>query len=369
MLLQRILEGIMIFTNILVIYPLDSSTKIAIYKNSNLQFLKKIRHKPEELGVFKKIADQCRFRSDLIYKELVDNEIRFEDISMVISRGGLIRPVKSGVYEVNDAMLEDLKAGLSGEHHINLGGLLVHSMLQYMPNARACIADPVVVDELEDVARVTGHPEFNRKSIFHALNQKNIARTYARSLHMAYEDMKLVIAHMGGGGCSVAAHCKGRVVDVNQAFDGAGPFALTRTGTLPAGDLVRFCFSGEHTQDEVLNMITAEGGIKAHLGTANIDDLIKRINDGDEHTRFIIYALAYQIAKEIASMYVVLEGDVDAIIISGEIFTIQLLTESIGKRIDKLGKMVVFGGTNDMDALANNALMVLSGESEWMTYP
>jgi butyrate kinase len=180
--------------------------------------------------------------------------------------------------------------------------------------------------------------------------------------------MKLVVAHMGGGGCSVAAHCKGRVVDVNQAFDGAGPFAITRTGTLPAGDLVRYCFDGKHTEEEVLNMITAEGGLKAHLGSSNTDEIIKMVNAGDEHARFIIYALAYQIGKEIAAMCSVLEGDVDAIILSGEIFTMQYLTDCLGKRIEKLGKIVVFGSVNDMDALANNGLMVLSGETEWMVY-
>jgi butyrate kinase len=358
----------MIFTKILVIYPQDISTKIAIYRNSNLQFLKKIRHKPEELSAFKKITDQCDFRSELIIRELTENEIRMEEIGLVISRGGLIKPVKSGVYEVNTAMLKDLKANLNGEHAINLGGMLAHAMLKHMPNARACIADPVVVDELEEVARVTGHPDFRRKSIFHALNQKNIARVYARSVHSVYEEMNLVIAHMGGGGCSVAAHRKGRVVDVNQAFDGSGPFAMNRTGTLPAGDLVRYCFSGKHTEEEAIRMITEEGGLQAHLGTTNIDDLIGMVERGDEKARFILYALAYQISKEIAAMSVVLEGELDAIILSGEIFTMQYLTDCIDKRIEKIGKLVVFGSVNDMDALANNAMLVLSEEKEWMIY-
>ncbi len=358
----------MIFTKILVIYPLDLSTKIAIYRNSNLQFLKKIRHKPEELSAFSGISDQWEFRRSLILKELQDNEIDLSEIGLVISRGGLIKAVKSGVYEVNEAMLSDLKAGLNGQHSINLGGMLAHGLLEYLPNARACIADPVVVDEMEDVARMTGHPMFSRKSVFHALNQKNIARVYARSVHASYESMNLVIAHMGGGGCSVAAHRQGRVVDVNQAFDGAGPFAINRTGTLPAGDLVRLCFSGKYDEAAIIRMVTAEGGLMAHIGTGNIDEIIRKLDQNDEKVRFVMYAMAYQIAKEIAAMYVVLEGNVDAVLLSGEIFTIQYLTDSISRHVEKLGKLVVFGSVNDMDALANNGLMVLSGETPWLDY-
>jgi butyrate kinase len=358
----------MIFAKILVIYPQETNTKIAIYKNNNLLFLKKIRHTPDELKGFKAVVSQCAFRTALVYKELLDNEVKLDEISLVISRGGLIQPVKSGVYEVNNRMMEDLKVGINGEHAINLGGLLAHAMLQYLPNARACIADPVVVDELEDVARVSGHPDFSRKSIFHALNQKYISRIYARSLHVNYEDMNLIVAHMGGGGCSVAAHKQGKVVDVNQAFDGSGPFAITRTGTLPAGDLVKMCFDGKHSKEEIIKMITAEGGMKAHLGTANTDELEKMVNDGDEKARFIVYALAYQIAKEIASMYAVLGGKVDAIILSGEIYTLPLLVDNITLRVENLGKLVVFSNVNDMDALAMNGLMVLSGDTEWLEY-
>lgn len=358
----------MIFTKILVIYPQETNTKIAIYKNNNLLFLKKIRHTAEELKPFGTIVSQCNFRIDLIYKELLSNEVKLDQIGLVISRGGLILPVKSGVYEVNVRMMEDLIAGINGEHAINLGGLLAHAMLQYLPNARACIADPVVVDELDEVARVTGHPDFKRKSIFHALNQKYISRVYARSLHKKYEEMNLIVTHMGGGGCSVAAHRKGKVVDVNQAFDGHGPFALTRTGTLPSGDLVNLCFDGKHTREQLINMITREGGIMAHLGTSNPEELEKMINDGDAHARFIVYALAYQIAKEIAAMYAALEGDVDGIILSGEVFAMPLLVDSITPRIEKLGKVVVFSNVNDMDALAMNGLMLLTGETELVEY-
>jgi butyrate kinase len=354
--------------HILVVFPKETSTQIAMYKNNNLLFLKKIRHKPEELSPFSSVAEQWEFRTNKVYKELIDNDINPEEIGVVIARGGLTKPLRSGVYKVNKRMKDDLMKGVLGEHATNLGGLMTDALLKYLPNAIACIADPVVVDELEDVARVTGHPDFNRKSIFHALNQKNIARVYARSLHKTYEEMNMVIVHMGGGGCSVASHLKGKVVDVNQAFDGEGPFAMTRTGTLPAGDLVRLCFSGKYSQEEIIQMITGKGGLLAHLGTTNVEEIQKMIDNNNEHARFIIYALAYQIAKETAAMWTVLEGNVDCIILSGEIFTMKYLTDQIISRIEKLGKIVVFGSINDMDSLAHNGLMMLNGETDLLEY-
>jgi butyrate kinase len=293
-------------TKILVIFPEDHSTKIAVYKNNSLQFLKKIVHPEEELAKGKTMPGQLEYRTGVIHSELVENEIRLDSIGIVISRGGLVKPMKSGVYKVSEQMKKDLHAGVSGQHSINLGGLIADALLEFLPNAQAIIADPVVVDELEKIARVTGHPDFQRKSIFHALNQKYISRVYARSLHIRYEDLNLVVAHMGGGGCSVAAHQKGKVVDVNQAFDGEGPFAITRTGTLPAGDLIRLCYSQKLSKEEALDLITSKGGLFAHLGSTSIDEIQMMLNNEDKHALFIIQSLAYQIAKEIAAMWAVL---------------------------------------------------------------
>ena len=356
------------FTSILVVFPEETGTRIAIYRNNNLLFLKNARHSPDELEKFSSLADQWEFRTESVYKELVDNDIRLDDIGLVISRGGLVKPLKSGVYLVNKKMKDDLMAGINGEHITNVGGLMADALLKYLPNAKACIADPVVVDELEEVARVTGHPDFRRKSIFHALNQKYVGRIYARSLHKTYEELDLVIVHMGGGGCSVAAHRKGRVIDVNQGLDGEGPFAMTRTGTLPAGDLVRMCFSGKHTQEQIIKMITNEGGLSAHLGTTHVDEIQKMTESGNKHAQFIVFALAYQIAKELAAMWTVMEGKVDCIILSGEIFQLKHLTDTILSRIEKLGKVVVFGSVNDLDSLAYNGLMALNGETEILVY-
>lgn len=356
-----------IFSRILVIYPMEHSTKIALYKNVTLIFLKNIRHKKEELKNFRTVVDQEEYRAAAIIRELQENDIDPAGIDLVIARGGLTKAVNSGVYLVNEAMKADLRAGVQGMHAVNLGGLLADRVIKVLPNAKACIADPAVVDELDDVARVTGHPMFQRKSIFHALNQKYMARRYARSINTPYESLSLIVAHLGGGGISIGAHKNGFVVDVNQAFDGDGPFAITRSGTLPAGELVKLCFSGKYTEQEIMQLITSEGGLYAYLGTDNIDEIEKKINSDDDHARFIAYAMAYQVAREIGAMYTVLEK-VDAIILSGELFHSTYFTECLTKRIEKIAPISLYATVNDMDALVSNAVMLLNGETEAMEY-
>lgn len=358
----------MVFTKIFVIYPQETNTKIAIYKNVNLVFLKDIRHKVTEICAFKKIADQYRYRLDAIINELNENEIDTSDIRVVIARGGLIKPVESGVYEVNEAMKKDMKEGILGEHPINLGGLLADGIAAWLKNAKAYIADPVVVDEMDDIARISGHPLFQRKSIFHALNHKFISRKYARSASLKYEDLNIIVTHVGDGGVSIGAHSKGRVIDVNNAFDGEGPFSLSRSGTLPVGDLVRLCYNGKYTREQLLDMVTKQGGLYSHLGTKNIDEIDKRISEGDEKAKFIMQAMGYQIAKEIGAMYTVLHGEVDAIIFTGEIFNIQDFTNYIYEHVEKFGKIVVFPVVDDMDSLSANAVMVIKGETEVLEY-
>ena len=358
----------MVFTKILVIYPQETTTRIAIYKNVNLVFLKDIRHKVTEICAFKKISDQYQYRLDSIINELKENEIDCSELKLVIARGGLIKAVKSGVYEVNERMKEDLRKGIMGEHAINLGGLLADGMAKTLPDGKAYIADPVVVDEMADIAKVAGHPLFERRSIFHALNHKFISRKYARSASLKYEDLNIIVTHVGDGGISVGAHCKGQVIDVNNAFDGDGPFSINRAGTLPVGDLVRLCFSGKYTKEQVLDMISRHGGLYAHLGTKSIDEIDRRISEGDEKARFIMQALAYQISKEIGAMYTVLKGEVDAIIFTGEIFNIQEFTNYISEHVDSFGKIVVFPLVDDMDSLANDAVMLLRGETEVLEY-
>jgi butyrate kinase len=359
----------MISKEILVVYPETETTKIAIYRGTNILFLKTLNHKFEELKAFKTIVDQVDFRYQAIYKELLDNEIDLNLIEVVVARGGLIKPLKkAGVYNINVQMVEDLRKGLQGVHETNLGGILADLFAKNLPNARAFLADPVVVDELDDLARVTGHPLFTRKSVFHALSQKYVARKYAKSNAKCYDDLRLVVAHVGGGGISIAAHKRGRVVDVNQAFDGGGPFSLTRTGSLPVGKLIEVCFSGKYTEKEIRKMVTSEGGLKAYLGTSSIHEINQRIENGDKEAEFYATAMGYQIAKYIGSACAVLDFNIDAIILSGEIFNYPRFTEYISFKIQKVAPIAVFQSVNDMDALAMNAFLAIKGEIPILEY-
>jgi len=359
----------MISKEILVIYPESETTKIAIYRGNNIIFLKTIKHKAEVLASFKNTNDQIDYRYQAIKTELEDNDMNPHAIEVVVARGGLIKPLKkAGVYRVNDAMVEDLKKGYQGIHETNMGGILADMLAKNLPNAQAFLADPVVVDELDDLARVTGHPLFTRKSIFHALNQKFVARKYAKSNAKCYDDLRLVVAHVGGGGISIGAHKRGRVVEVNQAFDGGGPFALNRSGSLPVGKLIEICFSGKYTELEIRKMVTSEGGLKAYLGTSNIHEINQRIENGDTEAEFYTKAMGYQIAKYIGSACAALDFNVDAIILSGQIFNYPRFTEYISFKVQKVAPISVYQSVNDMDALAMNAFLAIQGDIDIHEY-
>jgi len=351
----------MINKKILIIYPETHETKIAVYRNNEPVFLKTIRHSEEDLSGFEKVTDQSEFRLKQIMEELDKNNIDLTDVEMVMGRSGLVKPVSQGVYLINEDMVHDLEVGVMGIHATNLGGIIAYDIAARL-GVKAYMVNPVVVDELSDVARVTGHPEFDRKSIFHALNHKHVACKYAKSHNQKYEDLNLIVCHIGSGGISIGAHQKGRVVDVNQAFDGGGPFSITRTGTLPMGQLVEYCFTGEHTKEEILKMIREEGGYKAYLGTDNLQKINRLIAEGDEKARFISYALSYQVSKEIASHYATLEGDVDAIILTGLIFDSERFLENVKRRISKIAPIALYPSVNDFEALAVFATRVLRNE-------
>ncbi len=352
---------------ILVINPKNTSSKIAVYRDMKICFLKTIKYSEEELSACGSVPGQLEMRKEAILKELKDNDINVNKLKIVIARGGLIKPVKSGVYEVNERMRKDLINGVMGMHATNLGGIIAADIAA-MTNALAIIADPVVVDELDDVARISGHPLFERKSIFHALNQKVVARKYAKSMNKKYDDMNLLVVHAGGGGISVGAHKNGRVVDVNQAFDGDGPFSLERSGSLPVGDLVRMCFSGQKTEQEIMELVTAKGGLYAYLSTTNLSAIEKRISEGDEKAAFIMYAMAYQLAKEIGGMCTVLDGKPDVIILSGELFQNSEFTRQLSLKIEKIAPLAIYTDENEVDALAINAIGVMKGEIEVLQY-
>jgi butyrate kinase len=352
---------------ILAINPGSTSTKIAVFDNVRQVFIKNIKHSIEELAVFPNVASQYEFRKSAILDELSRASIELGSIHCIMGRGGLIKPIESGVYEVNDLLLRDLKDIALGEHASNLGGIIARDLISEIPGARAYIADPVVVDEMHELARISGHPLIDRVSIFHALNQKAVARSHARSQGRNYEELNLIVVHLGGG-ITVGAHCKGKVIDVNQGLDGDGPFSPERTGSLPVGSLVRLCFSGKYTQSEIRKMITGQGGYVAYLGTNDAYEVEKKAEAGDGQAALIQAALAYQVAKEVGAMSTVLEGNVDAILLTGGMAYGKPLVELILKRIRHLGEVYVYPGEDEMRALAMNGLRILQGEEKPKVY-
>lgn len=353
--------------HVLCINPGSTSTKIAVFQGARSLFHMNISHTEEEIGQYEKISDQFSFRKDAILKSLKDNNIDLDCIEAIMGRGGLIRPVPSGVFLVNDALKRDLQNSPIGEHASNLGGLIADDIAQSLPNAKAYIADPVVVDELEPIARISGNPKFQRISIYHALNQKAIAREFARIHSKKYEDFNLIVAHMGGG-ITVGAHKRGRVVDVNQGLDGEGPFSPERSGTLPVGQLVNACYSGKYQKGEMRKMIVGKGGLVSYFGTNNARKIEQMALAGEEQPKLVYEAMAYQVAKEIGAMFTVLKGEVDAIILTGGLAYSNYFTNLISERVFKLAPVHVYPGEDEMKALAMNAMMILKGEITPLVY-
>jgi butyrate kinase len=352
---------------ILVVNPGSTSTKIAVYQNHTPLFLKSINHSIDQIRKFSRIVDQYSFRKDIILKELSQAEIDLSSIKIIIGRGGLVKPIESGIYEVNEAMRRDLLEGFMGEHASNLGGLIAFDLAQQLPGTKALIADPVVVDELQDVARIAGHPKFKRFSIFHALNQKAIAKSYAHSHDKKYDEVNLIVAHLGGG-ISVGAHCKGKVIDVNNALDGEGPFSPERSGTIPAGQLANLCFSGMYKYDEIKKMIIGEGGLVSYFGTNDAYKIELRARSGDEEAILIQNAMSYQVGKIIGEMATVLMGEVDAILLTGGIANNSMVTDYIKKMVKFIAPVIVYPGEDEMKALAQNAVGVIKGEVKCKVY-
>lgn len=346
---------------ILAINPGSTSSKFGLYSDDKLVFDATVRHSSDELSGFGKISEQLSFRKKLIMKELEKREVDINKIRAVVGRGGLLKPIESGVYEVNKQMLEELERGERGEHASNLGGLIASDIAKEIQGAVAFIVDPVVVDELTEVARLSGHPLLERRSIFHALNQKAVARAYAESVNKDYEEINLIIAHMGGG-ISVGAHVKGRVVDVNNALNGEGPFSPERSGTLPAGQLVKLCFSGDYSEAEVMKMINGRGGMVAYLDSNSFKEICKKADSGDEKARLVSEASAYQVAKEIGACAAVMKGRVDAIILTGGLAYEEAHNEYIKALVSFIADVVVYPGEDELMALAHSGLLAIEGK-------
>ena len=351
---------------ILIINPGSTSTKFAVYDGRNEKLIKTIRHDHKELAGFTTIGDQFTFRSELIEKALEKADIPVSSLDCVIGRGGLLKAISGGVWQVNELMIKDLKEARRGEHASNLGGIIAHSIAE-KAGSPSFIADPVVVDEMNDFARISGHPELQRLSIFHALNQKATARRAAAELGKSYEECNFIVAHMGGG-ISVGAHLNGKVIDVNNALNGEGPFSPERSGTLPAGQLVQLCFSGDYTEKEILNKLKGNGGLTAYLGTADGNKIEQMIESGDKSAKLIYNAMAYQVAKEIGALSAVLSGNVDGIVLTGGLAYSSILIDKIREHIDFIGRIFVFPGENEIDALRDAAIRILTGKEDPKEY-
>jgi butyrate kinase len=351
----------------LIINPGSTSTKIGVFDNDRSILEKTIRHDSEIINSFANIIDQYEFRKNTILETLDHEGINISKLNAVCGRGGLLRPIEGGTYEVNETMLSDLRAGYSGQHASNLGGIIAYEIASGL-NIPSFIVDPVVVDELDAIARISGFSLIERKSIFHALNQKAVARRVAKELGKKYTELNLIVTHMGGG-ITVGVHKQGKVIDVNNGLHGDGPFSPERAGTVPAGDLVALCYSGQYYRDEVMKKLVGQGGLVGYLGTNDAVQVENMIQNGDEKAKIVYDAMAYQVAKEIGAASAVLTGKVDAIVLTGGLAYGKGFVKAITDRINWIADVIVQPGENELQALAEGALRVLRGEEEAKEYP
>lgn len=351
---------------LLIINPGSTSTKIGVYEDEKEVFESTLRHSAEEIAKYSSIYEQKDFRKKVILDVLEENKFDIKTLSAIVGRGGMLKPIPGGTYEVNEALIEDLKIGVQGQHASNLGGILANEIAKDL-GLKAFIVDPVVIDELDEVARLSGVPELPRKSKFHALNQKAVAKRYAKENGKAYEDCNIVVVHMGGG-VSVGAHKDGKVVDVNNALDGEGPFSPERAGGAPSGDLIKLCFSGKYTEGEIYKKIVGQGGYIAYIGSNDARYVENLVLQGDEKAKLIYDAYSYQVSKAIGEYSVVLEGKVDAIILTGGIAYSKIVVDYIKKKVGWIAPIVVYPGEDELLALAQGTIRVLDGKEEVKEY-
>jgi len=351
---------------ILAINPGSTSTKVAVYDDRDPVFVDTIAHSAADLAIYAHIADQYPLRRDAVLASLSNHNVSVSSLAAVVGRGGMLRPVPSGTFRVNQTMLDELIAPGPREHASNLGAIVAHEIAS-RAGIPAFIVDPVCVDEFEPLARISGLPEIERRSLSHALNLKATARRAAADLGRPYESLDLIVVHMGGG-ISVSPHHHGRMIDVNQALDGTGPFSPERAGGLPVGDVIRLCFSGRYTYADLFRRIAGQGGLVAHLGTNHAPEVEKRIAAGDERARLIYEAMAYQIAKEIGAMATVLFGHVDAIVLTGGLAHSEMLCGWLRQRVGWIAPIMIYPGQDEMRAMVEGVLRVLEGEEQALEY-
>ena len=352
---------------ILAINPSSLSTNVSVYHDNKTVFLKDIKHNAEELSKFDKITDQHTIRKQQIIEELIAAGFALDEFNIVISRGGLLKPMESGVYRVNEAMIKAIQHPMA-EHVTNLGGYIAKEIAELIGNGvEAFVVDPSCVDEFDAIARLSGLPQLPRRSFLHTMSQKSIARRFSTEFHKKYEDINLIVTHMGSG-ITVGAHHKGKIIETNNGLDGDGPFSPERAGTLPSGQLVDLCFSGKYTQAGIKKLLTGNGGMSAYLGTNNAMEVESRIQNGDEDANLVYTAMAYQVAQSIGAMATVLKGEVDAILLTGGLAHSKLFTNMIIERVSFISKVYIYPGEDEMHALSMNGLMLLKGEIQAKEY-
>lgn len=351
---------------LLIINPGSTSTKVGIYEDEKELFQETLRHNNEQIKRYSTIYDQFEFRKKVILEILQEKNFDLKTLSAVVGRGGMLKAIEGGTYIVNDSMIKDLKAEVQGSHASNLGGILARAIGDEL-GIPSYIVDPVVTDELADVARYSGTPDIPRKSKFHALNQKAVAKRYGKESGKGYENLNLIVVHMGGG-VSVGAHNHGRVVDVNNALDGEGPFSPERAGTVPTGDLVKMCFSGKYTESEVFNKLVGKGGFVGYLNTNDFREVVAGMEKGNKEYKKVYEAFLYQLTKAIGEMSAALNGKVDQIILTGGIAYSKVLITDLKKNVQWIAPVTVYPGEDELLALAQGAIRVLRGEEKVRIY-
>jgi len=350
----------------LIINPGSTSTKIGVFEDETLLFEETLRHSTEEIAQYASIVDQKDFRKEIITNLLASKDFDINSLNMVVGRGGMLKPIPGGTYAVTDDLLEDLKIGKQGQHASNLGGILAREIGDSI-GVPSFIVDPVVVDELCDVARYSGVPELPRTSVFHALNQKAVAKRYAKENGKEYDSLNLIVVHMGGG-VSVGAHLNGRIIDVFNALDGDGAFSPERAGGAPVGALIKMCFSGQYTEKEVYKKFVGNGGFNAYLGTNDMRDVEKMVLAGDAKATEVRDAFIFQVSKDIGSMAAVLKGKVDAIVVTGGIAYDKGVVAGLKEACEWIAPFTVYPGEDELGALVQGGLRVLNGEEEAKIY-
>lgn len=349
---------------VLAINPGSTSTKVGLFEGSDEILSKTVRHGEDVTGL--SLPEQLPHREQEVRDLLIESGIAGDSLSAIVGRGGLLAPMTSGTYAVNELMREDLTSGRYGVHASNLGGLIAYKLgeLFQVPNF---IVDPVVVDEMHDLARATGMPEIKRRSIFHALNQKAVGKRYAAENGSDYNELNLIIAHLGGG-ITVGAHASGNVIDVNNGLDGDGPLAPERAGSIPVGQVVELCYSTRYNKDDMKQKIVGRGGLYAHLGTVDAIEIEDRMAAGDDQAALLYETMAYRVAQEISKHGATLSGNVDAIILTGGIAYSDWLTGKIKERVGYLAPVHIYPGEDELKALTEGALRIIRQEEAVKAY-